>query len=240
MVTAYFDCFSGIAGDMILGAFVDLGMDIDYFRKEIAKIPLTGYKIHCNTVSKQGYNAMDINVIVEDEQPCRTYMDIKRLIETSDLTDRVKKISIDIFFNLAKAESKVHNVTIETVHFHEIGAVDSIIDIVGTAIALDFFDIQEVHCSSLPLGSGFVFCDHGKISVPAPATKELLVGIPTYEFDSGHEMVTPTGAAVVKTICCRFGEKIQLIHERMGYGSGKIQSEQPGVLRIVLGDIPSN
>lgn len=237
MATAYFDCFSGIAGDMILGAFIDLGLDVDHFKKEIAKLSLTGYEIQCKRMRKKDYNAMDVNVIVKDKQPHRTYIDIKKLIETSDLTDRVKKISIDIFFNLAKAESKVHNVTIETVHFHEIGAVDSIIDIVGTAIALDFFDIQEVYCSSLPLGSGFVYCDHGKISIPAPATKELLVGIPTYTLDSGHEMVTPTGAAVVKTICSDFKEKPCFLNEKIGYGSGKIKSKQPGVLKISLGEI---
>lgn len=236
MVSAYFDCFSGIAGDMILGAFIDLGLDVNYFKKEIEKLNLNGYKIDVKKVRKKDYDASDVNITVCDKQPHRTFRDIKKIIEVSGLNEQVKKLSIDIFFNLANAESKVHDVDVDNVHFHEVGAVDSIIDIVGTAIAIDFFKINDIYCSSLPLGSGFVVCEHGKISVPAPATKVLLAEIPTYKLDSGHEMVTPTGAAVVATICSDFSKKPIFLNEKTGYGSGKIKSEQPGVLKISLGD----
>lgn len=235
MVSAYFDCFSGIAGDMILGAFVDLGMSIDFLKSEIKKIDLIGYSIHAKKIKKNKFDASDVTIIVHDDQPHRTYEDIKTLINNSSLEKQVKKRSIEIFYNLAVAEGKVHNVDPEHVHFHEVGAVDSIIDIVGSSIALSFFDIKKVYSSALPVGSGFVFCEHGKLPVPVPATKELLKNIPTYKTESGHEMVTPTGAAVLTTICENFVE----IHEfdlkkRIGYGAGKIKSEQPGILRVIL------
>lgn len=237
MVTAYFDCFSGIAGDMILGAFIDLGMDIDFFKKEIKKLNISGYKITVKQVKKNNIAASDVYIKVSEKQPCRTLEDINNLIDDSKLTDDVKNLSKKIFYNLAKAESKVHNEPLEKVHFHEVGAVDSIIDIVGSAIAIKYFGIKEVYCSCLPLGSGFVVCQHGKIPIPAPATKELLVGIPTYELDSGHEMVTPTGAAIITTICSNFDKKPKLVNEKIGYGAGKIKSSQPGVLKIVLGNL---
>jgi len=235
MVCAYFDCFSGIAGDMILGAFVDLGMSIDFLKKEIKKIDLIGYSISAKKIRKNNFDATDVSIIVHDNQPYRTYKDIKSLIKKSSLDDKVKKRSIEIFYNLAVAEGKVHNVDPEHVHFHEVGAVDSIIDIVGSSIALSFFDIKKVYSSALPIGSGFVFCEHGKLPVPAPATKELLKNIPTFKIESGHEMVTPTGAAVITTICENFDEIPAFdSKKRIGYGAGKIKSSQPGVLRVIL------
>jgi uncharacterized protein (TIGR00299 family) protein len=237
MVTAYFDCFSGIAGDMILGAFIDLGMDITFFKKEIKKIKFSGYTIDVKKIKKNDISASDVYIKVSEKQPCRTLEDINSLIDDSKLTDDVKNLSKKIFYNLAKAESKVHNEPLEKIHFHEVGAVDSIIDIVGFAVAMKYFGIKEVYCSPLPLGSGFVVCQHGKIPIPAPATKELLVGIPTYELDSGHEMVTPTGAAIITTICSNFDKKPDLVNEKIGYGAGKIKSSQPGVLKIVIGNL---
>jgi len=235
MVNAYFDCFSGIAGDMILGAFVDLGMNIDFLKNEIKKIDLRGYSIHAKKIRKNKYDASDVSITVHDDQPYRTYEDIKSLINNSSLDEQVKKRSIEIFYNLAVAEGKVHKVEPEHVHFHEVGAVDSIIDIVGSSIALSFFDIKKVYSSALPLGSGFVFCEHGKIPVPAPATKELLKNIPTYRVESGHEMVTPTGAAVLTTICENFDELPEFDPKKLiGYGAGKIKSSQPGILRVIL------
>jgi pyridinium-3,5-bisthiocarboxylic acid mononucleotide nickel chelatase len=236
MTTAYFDCFSGIAGDMILGGFIDLGMDGAFLKEEIKKLKLKGYTIEVKKVEKNKYVASDVTIIVKDEQPLRTLTDIEKLIEESGLETQVKTLSKKIFYTLAKAESTVHNSTIEDVHFHEVGAVDSIIDIVGSAIGMDFFNVEEVYCSSLPLGSGFVLCQHGRLSVPTPATRELLKGIPTYELDSGHEMVTPTGAAIISTICSNFNEKPELVDKKIGYGAGKIKSRQAGVLKIVLGE----
>ena len=240
MVTAYFDCFSGIAGDMILGAFIDLGMDIDFFKKEIKKLNLKGYKIDVKKVKKDNIVASDLYIKVDEKQPHRTLKDINSLIDNSNLDCDVKNLSKKIFYNLAEAESKVHNISIEKIHFHEVGAVDSIIDIIGATIAMKYFRIKEVYCSSIPLGSGFVVCRHGKIPVPAPATKKLLVGIPTYELDSGHEMVTPTGAAIITTICSNFDKKIKLVNEKIGYGSGKTKSNQPGLLKIIIGNLEKN
>ena len=237
MTLAYFDCFSGIAGDMILGAFIDLGMDENFFKKEIKKLNLTGYKIDVKKVKKNNIVASDVYIKVNEKQPHRTLKDINDLIDASDLDNDVKNLSKKIFYNLAKAESKIHNVSIEKIHFHEVGAVDSIIDIVGSAIAKNYFGIKEVYCSPLPLGSGFVVCQHGKIPIPAPATKELLKNVPTYNLDSGHEMVTPTGAAIITTICSNFDKKPDFVNEKIGYGNGKIKSSQPGVLKIVIGDL---
>ena len=236
MNVAYFDCFSGISGDMILGALIDLGLDKDFFKKEIEKLNISGYSINVKQVKKNKYIASDVNITVDEKQPHRTIKDINALIDDSSLEDEVKVLSKKIFYNLAKAEGKVHKMDVEKVHFHEVGAVDSIIDIVGSAIGIKYLGIEEIFCSSLPLGSGFVICQHGKISVPAPATKELLVDIPTYELDSGHEMVTPTGAAVITTICSNFDKKPELVNEKIGYGSGKIISSQPGVLKIIVGE----
>ncbi|MCJ7570839.1 MAG: LarC family nickel insertion protein [Candidatus Thermoplasmatota archaeon] len=237
MKIAYFECLSGIAGDMILGAFIDLGMDVDFFKKEIKKLNLKGYKIDVKQIKKNNITASDICIKVDEKQPNRTLKDIINLIEDSTLEDDVKNLSKKIFYNLANAESKVHNVSVEKIHFHEVGAIDSIIDIIGATIAMKYFEIKDVYCSSLPRGSGFVICQHGKIPVPAPATQELLVGIPTYELDSGHELVTPTGAAIITTICSNFDKKPELINEKIGYGSGKIISSQPGVLKIVIGNL---
>lgn len=237
MKVAYFDCFSGISGDMILGAFFDLGMDINYFKKEIEKLNLSGYSIDVKKVKKNQYAASDVLISFNEKQPCRTLGDINNLIDDSDIETTVKILSKKIFLKLAEAESKVHGVDVEKIHFHEVGAVDSIIDIVGSAIGMNYFGIKKVYCSSLPLGSGFVVCQHGRLSVPAPAVKEVLVGIPTYDLDSGHEMVTPTGAAIITTICSNFDKKPKIIDEKTGYGAGKIISSQPGVLKIVIGEI---
>lgn len=237
MIAAYFDCYSGIAGDMILGAFINLGMDMVFFKKEIEKLNLIRYKIDAKTVKKNKISASDISITFDEKQPHRTLKDINKLINYSNLSNNVKTLSKKIFYNLAKAESKVHKVPVEKVHFHEVGAIDSIIDIVGAAIAIKYFKIQEVYCSSLPLGSGFVICQHGKIPIPAPATKELLIGIPTYQSNSRHEMTTPTGAAIITTICSNYDKKPELSNEKIGYGSGKIKSNQPGVLKIIIGNL---
>ena len=235
MKVAYFDCFSVISGDMILGALFDLGIDVDFFKNEIEKLNLTGYSIDVKKVKKNKYEATDVDIIVSEDQPHRTLKDINFLIENSSLDTDVKSLSKKIFYNLAVAEAKVHKMDVEKVHFHEVGAVDSIIDIVGTAIGLKYFKIEDIFCSDLPLGSGYVICQHGKISVPAPATKELIKNIPTYPLDSGHEMITPTGVAVIKTVCSDFIDKPDMFDEKVGFGSGKIKSNQPGVLKIIIG-----
>jgi uncharacterized protein (TIGR00299 family) protein len=238
MVVAFFDCYSGASGDMILGALIDLGVDISYLKKEFGKLAIFGYKIDGKKIIKNNVSATDIYITVnEEKQSHRSYKDIKNLIDESQLSNNVKDLSKKIFYNLAVAEGKVHNVEVENVHFHEVGAVDSIIDIVGAVIGLESLGIEKIYCSKLPLGNGSVKCSHGVIPIPAPATLELLKNIPVYQSDAKHEMVTPTGAAVLTTISEEFGEMPFMKVKKIGYGAGKIKSSQPGLLRVYLGEL---
>ena len=235
MVVAYFDCFSGIAGDMILGALIDLGFDINILKEEIRKLHISGYSIDVKKIQKNSIIASDVTIISKGKQSHRDFKDIKKIIDSSDIDDDVKSLSKKIFHRLAIAESKVHNVDFNNVHFHEVGAVDSIIDIVGGVIGLKNLKINQVFCSKLPLGGGFVNCAHGKIPIPAPATVELLRDIPVYQSDAKHEMVTPTGAAFITTIAESFGEMPSIKIQKTGYGAGKIKSDKPGVLKVSIG-----
>ena len=236
MTIAYFDCFSGIAGDMILGAVIDLGVDIKVLKKELKKLPLAGYNIEVQQVECNHITAKDVTVTVTEDQHHRSLSDIIDILQRSTLDTKVKTLSKDIFSNLGKAEAKIHNVNIEKVHFHEVGAVDSIVDIVGSVIGITVLGIEKIYCSPLPLGHGFVSCDHGILPLPAPATVELLKGIPVYTVDRNQETVTPTGAAIMKTLACEFGEMPPMKITEIGYGSGKIKSDYPNVLRVYLGE----
>jgi len=236
MTVAYFDCFSGIAGDMILGAVIDLGVDIGFLKKEFGKLDISGYSIDVKKVEKNNFMASDVFITVnEDEQHHRSFKDIKKIIDESSLDDDIKELSKKIFYNLAVAEGKVHKKEVDDVHFHEVGAIDSIIDIVGSVIGLKRLGVEQIFCSKLPLGSGSVKCSHGVIPIPAPATVELLRSVPVYQSDAKHEMVTPTGAAVITTLAEGFGEMPPIEIEKIGYGVGKIKSSKPGVLRVFLG-----
>jgi uncharacterized protein (TIGR00299 family) protein len=237
MNVAYFDCFSGIAGDMILGALIDLGVDVTVLQKELQKLPLKGYTIGIQPVKCNQISAMDITVIVTEDQHHRHLSDIVEMLDRSTLSPEVKKLSKKIFTNLASAEATVHRTSIEEVHFHEVGAVDSIIDIVGAVIGITHLGIQKIYCSPLPLGHGFISCSHGILPLPAPATVELLKGIPVYSVDRNQETVTPTGAAIITTLTNQFGEMPSMKITKIGYGSGKIKSDYPNVLRVFLGEL---
>jgi hypothetical protein len=237
MTVAYFDCFSGISGDMTLGALIDLGVDIDFLKKELKKLGLSGYEITADHVECNHIGAIDVTVVVKEEQHHRSLSDITRLLERSKLNENVKQLSTKIFTNLAKAESTVHRIDIDEVHFHEVGAVDSIIDIVGSVIGITYLGVDMIYCSPLPLSHGFVTCAHGILPLPAPATVELLKGVPVYWVDRKQELVTPTGAAIITTLADYFGEVPLMKIKRIGYGSGKIQSEYPNLLRVFLGEL---
>ncbi len=237
MTIAYFDCFSGIAGDMILGALLDLGIDVKTLKKELKKLPLSGYDITSKKIENNHITATDVTITVTEHQHHRSLSDILDIIEKSSLRPQIKKQSTTIFYNLGRAEAKIHNVSIEEVHFHEVGAVDSIIDIVGSVIGVSLLGIDTIICSPLPLGHGFVSCEHGLLPLPAPATVELLKGIPVYSIDRNQETVTPTGAAVMTTLASRFGEMPLMRIQRIGYGSGKLPSTYPNLLRIYLGEL---
>jgi uncharacterized protein (TIGR00299 family) protein len=238
MTIAYFDCFSGISGDMILGALVDLGVESEFLKNELEKLDITGYSFDVKKVEKNHITASDVYISVkQDEQHSRSFKDIIKLIDKSSLDKDVKDLSKKIFKRLAEAEGKVHNTSIDKVHFHEVGAVDSIIDIVGSVIGLKKLGVEQIFCSQLPLGSGFVKCSHGIIPIPAPATTELLRNIPVYQSDADHEMVTPTGAAIITTIADGFGKMPSMKIAKVGYGAGKIKSKMPGLLRVYIGKL---
>jgi uncharacterized protein (TIGR00299 family) protein len=237
MVVAYFDCFSGIAGDMILGALADGGLEVSFLKKELEKLGLSGYKIYTKEVKYNDVTGTDFIVEIKETHTHRNLSDINRIIDQSKLDNSIKKTSKQIFFNLAKAESKVHNINIDDVHFHEVGAVDAIIDIVGSVIGFKKLKIKKIYCSPLPMGKGFVTCSHGILPIPAPATVELVKGIPVYSDERKQELVTPTGAAIISTTACKFGNMPLMKINKIGYGSGKIKSKYPNLLRIYIGEL---
>jgi hypothetical protein len=236
MTVAYFDCFSGIAGDMILGALLDLGLDENVLKKELRKLPLTGYDMSVKKIESNHISATDVTIVVTEAQHHRSLSDINDILNRSSLEPQVKKLSRNIFYTLGKAEARIHNVDIEEVHFHEVGAVDSIVDIVGSVIGITLLGIDTIICSPLPLGHGFVSCEHGMLPLPAPATVELLKGIPVYTVERNQETVTPTGAAVITTLASSFGEMPSMKITHIGYGNGKIPSNYPSLLRVFLGE----
>jgi uncharacterized protein (TIGR00299 family) protein len=233
---AYFDCFSGISGDMTLGALIDLGVPVDWLQESIRNIPLKDFDLSVTVVSKNGIGAKRVEVKIADSSITRNYSQIIALISNSHLSATVKEKSIAIFEEIAGAEAQIHGCTKEKVHFHELGGVDSIVDIVGTAICFEYLGITEISASRIPMGSGFVNCRHGIIPLPAPATVSILKGVPVYGLDVNHELVTPTGAAIVKALAVSFGNIPDMIIEKTGYGAGKNDSGYiPNLLRIVMG-----
>lgn len=240
MEIAYFDCFSGISGDMILGSLIDLGLDIEYLKNEFKKINISGYEINAEKIKKRDISCIKVNITVKDKQKHRSLKEINALIDKSELNPEVKKKSKDIFLKLAKAESKVHNIDIDKIHFHEIGAIDSILDIIGAVIGLDKLNLKKIYCSTIPVGRGFVKSAHGKLPIPAPATSELLKGIPTYSTKVEGELVTPTGAAIISSLTESFGEMPLIQIEKIGYGAGKSDFDHPNLLRIFVGESLEN
>lgn len=242
----YLDCFSGISGDMTIGALIDAGLDFPFLLKELEKLGFTGYRLKCREAMAGAVSATKFDVEIIKEQKSRSHGDIKKIITGSSLSDKVKKVSLDIFKCVAAAEAKIHNRSIEEVHFHEVGAIDSIIDIVGTAIGIKYLKIDRVYCSHIPLGSGKIDTSHGKLPIPAPATLEILKGVPVYQGDFDFEVTTPTGAAIVKTLAVGFGKIPDIEIKNTGYGAGtknvSIDHKHhhhshglPNVLRVVLG-----
>jgi pyridinium-3,5-bisthiocarboxylic acid mononucleotide nickel chelatase len=239
---AYFDCYSGISGDMILGAMFDLGVAPDKVRKALSSINLSGYKLKTSRV-KRGLIAgtkaqVQISKPKLSHQSARKYSDIKKLLADSDLTSVVKKNSLEIFKRIAKVEALIHKTTMEKIHFHEVGAVDSIIDIVGGVVAIESLKLDKIFSSNLNVGEGFVQCAHGSLPVPAPATLKLLKGIPIFSNGIQKELTTPTGAAMIGFYAEKFCSLpvMQIIDD--GYGAGDhIIPEMPNMLRVVLGEI---
>ncbi|MCX6347059.1 MAG: nickel pincer cofactor biosynthesis protein LarC [Actinobacteria bacterium] len=234
----YIDCFSGISGDMMLGALIDLGVDFNFLKEELKKIKIEGCEIECIKVKKSGIAASKFEVKVTGSQTHRSYTDIQELINKSTLNHRSKEIALAIFETIASAESIVHIMEKGSVHFHEIGAVDSIIDIVGTAILIAKLAPDKVISSDIPLGRGFIHTMHGMLPVPAPATLEILKNLPVYTGDFDFEVTTPTGAAIVKTLASGFGGIPIMKIKSIGFGSGSIEVKgMPNLLRIISGEL---
>jgi uncharacterized protein (TIGR00299 family) protein len=237
MKTLYFDCFAGASGDMILGAMVGAGVDPDYLRSELSKLSVAGFGINIETVDRSGLSATYARVETVHEHKHRHLSDIKQIIEQSALSAAVKQRAIQIFTRLAEAEAHVHNEPIDHVHFHEVGALDAIVDVVGAAICFDFLKIERFVCSPLHVGSGFVKMAHGQFPVPPPAVAELLKGVPFYATEIKGELLTPTGAAIITTVCSEYGPIPEIKVDRTGYGAGTREYQDfPNVLRVMLGE----
>lgn len=271
MKVLFFDCFSGISGDMTLGALIDLGVDKDVFKSELDKLNLCGYEIIIEKRVKQGITGTDVHVIVNEEyeklqerlkkheheehkhthshsgvqhehqhsHSMRNLKSIEMLIDWSDLKQNVKDFSKKVFREIARAEAKVHNKDINDVHFHEVGAIDSIIDIVGVSICIDLLEVNKVFSSPLHDGKGFIECQHGIIPVPVPAVMEMLVGskIPLINEDINTELVTPTGIGIIKCLTSDFGNMPAMMIDKIGYGFGKRETGRLNALRVTLGTL---
>ena len=242
MKILYYDCFCGISGDMNLAALIDLGVPEEYLMQELSKINLNSeYEIKIEKSAKLGITGTRVDVILKDnnhshEHHHRNLKDIEEIINSSDLGDKVKKLSLDMFMKVAEAEAKVHGKGLYEVHFHEVGAVDSIVDMVGAAICLDYLKVDRIIASPVQVGGGFVKCAHGLMPVPAPATAEILKNIPINTGIVQFETTTPTGAAILAANVQEFTPKADFSIKKIAYGIGHRDLEIPNVLRVYLGE----
>ncbi|WP_213581274.1 LarC family nickel insertion protein [Paenibacillus sp. J2TS4] len=241
MKIAYLDCFSGISGDMTLAALVDAGADREYVEKELSRLTMEPFTLEWKRVVKCGISSLKMNVILDPDampQHHRHYSDIVRMIEQAGFSERTKALSLAIFEKIGIAEGKIHNLPLDRVHFHEVGAIDSIVDVIGVALAFDSLQIERIISSPIPLGHGKIRCDHGLYPVPAPATLEMMKGLPIADCPFSMEMTTPTGAGIVSGIVDHFSSGLPpMIIEEIGYGAGtRDLPNQPNVLRVVIGE----
>jgi uncharacterized protein (TIGR00299 family) protein len=233
-----YDCFSGISGDMNLGAMIDIGVDRNFLINELKKLNLPGWELIAESDQRHGIKGTKVTVKqTHHEHHHRHFSDINKIISSSTLPEKTKELSLKIFKKIAEAESLVHGIPVEQVHFHEVGAVDSIIDIVGAAICFNVIGPDAVHVSEVELGSGFVNSDHGRLPVPAPATAELVKGIPVKVGGVDFEAATPTGAAIIAVLGTDFRQSLSIKIDKTGYGIGQKQHPDiPNLLRVSLGE----
>jgi pyridinium-3,5-bisthiocarboxylic acid mononucleotide nickel chelatase len=238
MKIAYFDCFSGAAGDMLAGAMLDAGLDFEFLKSQLAtlNLPEKNLELKTSETKRAGLLALRFIPVIKEERHHRHLEDIKKIINNSKITDKAKQTAIAIFDRLAQAEAAVHGKDPNDIHFHEVGAIDSIVDIVSAAIGFDALGIEKVYCSPLAVGGGTVKSAHGILPVPAPATAELLKGVPIVGGPIEKELLTPTGAAILTTVTESFGPLPQMKIEATGCGAGTLDSEQiPNVVRLFIG-----
>lgn len=237
-----YDCFSGISGDMNLGAMIDLGVDKTYLIDELNKLNLPGWELNVERDQRHGITGTKVTVNqTRHEHAHRHLSDIEKIIKDSALDNPTKELSMKIFMKIAEAEATIHGISIDHVHFHEVGAIDSIIDVVGAAICFNALKVDAVHVSTIELGSGFVLCDHGKLPVPAPATAELIKGMPVKKGGVDFEATTPTGAAILAALATSFDSDLPIKIEKTAYGVGqKEHPDVPNLLRVFLGETIMN
>ena len=238
MKTLYFDCFAGASGNMILGALVALGVDKDELVEQIRLLDITDFEIEFTTRDKSGISAVHAEVRVPHEHAHRHLHHIEKIIDGSRLPENVKRRAVEIFTKLAEAEAKIHGIDVQKVHFHEVGAMDAIIDVVGACIGFEMLGIEKFACSRIHVGSGFAQMAHGKFPIPPPAVAELLKNAPVYSTEIEGELITPTGAAIIATVCDEFGAIPEMRLEKTAYGAGTREYKNfPNALRLILGEI---
>ena len=237
MKTLYFDCFAGASGNMILGGLIALGVDKDELVRELRSLSAVDFSIEIERVDRSALAAIHVKVVVPEEKGHRHLRDVEKIILDSCLADRVKERALKIFVRLAGAEAKVHGIDVQKVHFHEVGAMDAIIDVVGSCIGFELLGVERFVCSKIHVGSGFVKMAHGTYPVPPPAVAELLNGVPIYSTDVEGELITPTGAAVISVLCDSYGSLPEIVVEQIGYGAGTREYPAfPNALRLMLGE----
>jgi pyridinium-3,5-bisthiocarboxylic acid mononucleotide nickel chelatase len=233
----YIDCFAGCAGDMLLGAFFDMGLPLDDWKDEISKLNIKGIDLSIKDKTESSIKGTKIDIIINNKpQENRKFIDIKNLISNSSLKETVKNESISIFKTIAEAEAKIHSTTIDKVHFHEVGAIDSIVDIVGFCIAKDLMKVDEIYTSEFRLGTGTIHTAHGLMPVPAPATLEIIRGKPAISLGIEGELTTPTGAGILTSLSSGFGKMCDMVIQAVGYGYGTNKLSVPNFLRIIYGN----
>ncbi len=236
MKIAYFDCFAGAGGDMIAAAMLDAGLDFEFLKKQLATLGIKNFDIKLTQTKRAGLRAVSFTPAFKEDKHHRNLKDITEIISNSKIHNKAKETAIAIFNKLAAAEALVHNKDLQEIHFHEVGALDSIVDIVSASIGLVALEIEKVYCSTLSLGGGTIKCAHGILPVPGPATAELLKGVPTAGGPIDKELLTPTAAAILTTIVNQFGVLPEMKIEKIGYGAGSLESEKfPNVLRLIIG-----
>jgi len=238
MKIAFFDCFAGASGDMILGALLDAGLELAALKSQLGGLKLTHFDLQVEKVVKKGVGGSQALVLIDQDhhsRQARHLSDIRTIIDKSDLPEPVRRRSMRIFTRLAEAEARVHRTAVERIHFHEVGAVDAIVDVVGSVAGLYLLNIDAIYCSPLHVGSGTVTCAHGTLPVPAPATAELTRNVPVYSTGVKGELLTPTGAAILTTLATGFGPMPAMTVSAWGYGAGTSDPALPNLLRMAVG-----
>ncbi|MCK4548272.1 MAG: nickel pincer cofactor biosynthesis protein LarC [Candidatus Eisenbacteria sp.] len=236
MRVAYFDCFSGVCGSMIIGALLDAGLDLEWLETELSGMKISGYRLRAEKTLKNGISGTGFHVDADEGVPHRSAAELLRIVDESDLEPDVKESSKSIMSAVAGTEARIHNRDVSTIHMHEVAGIDSIIDVVGSVLALKKLGVEAVYSSPIHVGTGFVECAHGTLPVPAPATVALLEGIPVYSRGIDAELATPTGVAILRVLSRGFGPFPSMKIERTGYGAGDHELEIPNLLRVTIGE----